>query len=93
MRLPAEDFFDTEADDVTVDRLVDRNADPLAFLILFVENRMPDWRFIRGGAGAPGIGDGCECQSTSLNFRSRTSAAARNPSPESRTYGEPSHGV
>ena len=34
MHLPAEDFFDAEADDVTVDQFVEWNAEPLAFLIL-----------------------------------------------------------
>lgn len=34
MHLPAEDFFDAEADDFTVDQFVERNAEPLAFLIL-----------------------------------------------------------
>jgi hypothetical protein len=32
--LPAEDFFDAEADDATVDQFVERNAEPLAFLVL-----------------------------------------------------------
>jgi hypothetical protein len=34
MHLPAEDFFDAETDDVTVDQFVGWNAESLAFLIL-----------------------------------------------------------
>jgi hypothetical protein len=34
MRLPAEDFFDTETDDATAGQDVARNATPLALLIL-----------------------------------------------------------
>ena len=66
IHLPAEDFFDAEADDVTVDQFVERNAEPLAFLIL-----------LEPGGGQPG--DDGRFLAGVENLVAPASAAARLP--------------